>query len=192
MKSILLYLILLFFYLFIFLLIFFMDYCVLLCSYDKWYCQFTTSILHSLDLYIYICVCVCVLILFIFIFFRVIICSIEQTLLQILTLFERVLKRDFLSSNFATTEELLGSCTQSGSSLHDFSDPRSVPVLPWIPQTMTAVALRLFELDASVIYLKQEKPEPFEDKEVREYIVSIFFFFNEFLSLLSFFLVMSF
>ena len=190
MKSILLYLILLFFYLFIFLLIFFMDYCVLLCSYDKWYCQFTTSILHSLDLYIYICVCVCTCFIY-FYFFRVIICSIEQTLLQILTLFERVLKRDFLSSNFATTEELLGSCTQSGSSLHDFSDPRSVPVLPWIPQTMTAVALRLFELDASVIYLKQEKPEPFEDKEVREYIVSIFFFFNEFLSLLSFFLVMS-
>ena len=191
MKSILLYLILLFFYLFIFLLIFFMDYCVLLCSYDKWYCQFTTSILHSLDLYIYICVCVCTCFIY-FYFFRVIICSIEQTLLQILTLFERVLKRDFLSSNFATTEELLGSCTQSGSSLHDFSDPRSIPVLPWIPQTMTAVALRLFELDASVIYLKQEKPEPFEDKEVREYIVSIFFFFNEFLSLLSFFLVMSF
>jgi len=94
-----------------------------------------------------------------------------------LTLFERVLKRDFLSSNFATTEELLGSCTQSGSSLHDFSDPRSIPVLPWIPQTLTAVALRLFELDASIIYLKQEKPEPFEDKEVKEYIVSFFFFF---------------
>ncbi|XP_075664015.1 homeobox-DDT domain protein RLT1 isoform X2 [Castanea sativa] len=94
-----------------------------------------------------------------------------EDLLQILTLLERVLKRDFLSSNFAMTEELLGSCTQSGSSLHDFSDPRSIPVLPWIPQTMTAVALRLFELDASVIYLKQEKPEPFEDKEVREYIL---------------------
>ena len=126
-------------------------------------------------IYIYLCVCLCTCFIF-FYFFRVIICSIEQTLLQILTLFERVLKRDSLSSNFATTEELLGSCTQSGSSLHDFSDPRSVPVLPWIPQTMTAVALRLFELDASVIYLKQEKPEPFEDKEVREYIVSIFFF----------------
>ena len=93
------------------------------------------------------CVCVCTyfIIIIIIFFFGVIICSIEQTLLQILTPFERLLKRDFLSSNFATTEELLGSFTPSESSLIEFFDPRSIPVLPWIPQTMTAVALRLFD-----------------------------------------------
>lgn len=92
--------------------------------------------------------------------------------MQILTLFERVLKQDFLSSKFATTEALLGFCTQSGSALHDFADPKSVPLLPWVPQTTAAVALRLFELDASIIYTKQAKPDPCEDKEIREFIVS--------------------
>ncbi|XP_059439894.1 homeobox-DDT domain protein RLT1 isoform X2 [Corylus avellana] len=95
--------------------------------------------------------------------------STVEDLLQILTLFERVLKRDLLSSNFATTEALLGSCTQSGSAFHDFADPKSVALLPWIPQTTAAVALRLFELDASIIYLKPEKPEPCEEKEVTEF-----------------------
>lgn len=101
--------------------------------------------------------------------------SVRRTLLQMLTLFERVLKRDFLSPNFATTEALLGSCTQSGSSLHDFEDPKSVPILPWLPQTTAAVALRLFELDESSVYRNQVKPEPCEDKEVREFIVSYMF-----------------
>ncbi|KAF5474449.1 hypothetical protein F2P56_006347 [Juglans regia] len=93
-----------------------------------------------------------------------------EELLQILTLFERVLKQDFLSSKFATTEALLGFSTQSGSALHDFADPKSVPLLPWVPQTTAAVALRLFELDASIIYAKQAKPDPCEDKEIREFI----------------------
>jgi hypothetical protein len=110
-----------------------------------------------------------------FLSFGAMIFSTRRPLFQILTLFERVLKRDFLSSNFATTEALLGSCTQSGSALHDFADPKSVPLLPWIPQTTAAVALRLFELDASIIYLKQEKPEPCEEKEVGEFIVSSIF-----------------
>ena len=101
--------------------------------------------------------------------------STRRPLFQILTLFERVLKRDLLSSNFATTEALLGSCTQSGSAFHDFADPKSVALLPWIPQTTAAVALRLFELDASIIYSKQEKPEPYEEKEVTEFIVSLIF-----------------
>lgn len=84
------------------------------------------------------------------------------------------MKRDFLSSNFAATDELLGSCNQSGDALHDYSDPGSVPILPWIPHTGSAVALRLFELDASITYRPEEKPEPTEDKEFREYIVSVF------------------
>lgn len=96
---------------------------------------------------------------------------------QILTLFESVIKRDFLSSNYSTTEELLGSSNQSGTSLHNNSDPASVPVLPWIPQTIAAVALRLFDLDASIAYVPEEKTEPIEDKdkELGEYIVSLSF-----------------
>ncbi|XP_024031045.1 homeobox-DDT domain protein RLT1 isoform X2 [Morus notabilis] len=98
--------------------------------------------------------------------------SSSEQLLQILTLFESVIKQDFLSSNYSTTEELLGPCNQSGTSLHNISDPASVPVLPWIPQTIAAVALRLFDLDASIAYVPEEKPEPIEDKdkELGEYI----------------------
>lgn len=90
------------------------------------------------------------------------------------TLFECVIKRDFLSSNFAATEELLGSCSQPGAATHDYSDPGSVTVLPWIPHTIAAVALRLFELDASIIYVPHAKLEPVEAKEVKEYMVSFF------------------
>jgi len=90
-----------------------------------------------------------------------------------LTLFESVVRRDFLSSNYSATEELLGSSNPSGIALHDYSDPASVPVLPWIPQTIAAVALRLFDLDAAIAYVPEEKPEPTEDKELREYIVSL-------------------
>ncbi|KAF3451430.1 hypothetical protein FNV43_RR07525 [Rhamnella rubrinervis] len=95
--------------------------------------------------------------------------SVEE-ILQISTLFESVMKRDFLSSNFAATEELLGSCSQSGGATHDYSNPGSVTVLPWIPHTIAAVALRLFELDASIIYVPHAKPDPAEAKEGKEYI----------------------
>ena len=57
------------------------------------------------------------------------------------------------------------------SAEHASTDPESVPVLPWLPQTTAAVSLRLFEFDASISYVQLEKPEP-EEKEVREYIVS--------------------
>ncbi|KAK9286031.1 hypothetical protein L1049_025234 [Liquidambar formosana] len=74
--------------------------------------------------------------------------SSAEDLLQILTMLERVIKRDYLSSNFETTNELLGSCNLSGSAANDSCCPDMVPVLPWVPQTTAAVALRLMELDA--------------------------------------------
>ncbi|WZZ71951.1 LOW QUALITY PROTEIN: hypothetical protein YC2023_083321 [Brassica napus] len=40
-------------------------------------------------------------------------------------------------------------CTLMGA-----ADSGSVDVLPWIPTTVSAVALRLSELDASIIYVK--------------------------------------
>ena len=87
-------------------------------------------------------------------------------MLQMLTHLERAIKRDYLSTNFETTRELLGSSLQSESDSTD-------SVLPWIPQTTPAVALRLLELDMSIMYVKQEKVEPSESREARAYIVSV-------------------
>ncbi|EOY28162.1 Homeodomain-like transcriptional regulator, putative isoform 1 [Theobroma cacao] len=84
-------------------------------------------------------------------------------LLKILTHLESAIKRDHLLSNFETTKELLGSNLQSESD-------SSVSVLPWIPETTAAVALRLLELDVSIMCVKQEKVEPSENKEARAYI----------------------
>ncbi|XP_019423523.1 PREDICTED: homeobox-DDT domain protein RLT1-like isoform X3 [Lupinus angustifolius] len=95
--------------------------------------------------------------------------SVEE-LLQILTLFERALQRNFLSSNYSTTEELLGSSSLSQSAGDASADPESVALLPWVPQTTPAVCLRLFEFDASISYILVEKPESFLEKEAREYM----------------------
>ncbi|XP_019440230.1 PREDICTED: homeobox-DDT domain protein RLT1-like isoform X2 [Lupinus angustifolius] len=95
--------------------------------------------------------------------------SIEE-LLQILSLFERALQRDFLSSNFSTTDELLGLSSMSVSTALASTDPEFVAVLPWVPQTTAALSLRLFEIDSSISYVKPVKPEPPEEKEAREYI----------------------
>ncbi|KAK7412388.1 hypothetical protein VNO78_03844 [Psophocarpus tetragonolobus] len=95
--------------------------------------------------------------------------SVEE-LIQILTLFERSLRRDFLSSNFSTTDELLGLSSVSESSVQASTDPESVAVLPWVPLTTAALSLRLFEIDSSISYVKLERREPCEEKEVREYI----------------------
>ncbi|KAF8413823.1 hypothetical protein HHK36_001817 [Tetracentron sinense] len=96
--------------------------------------------------------------------------SSAEDLLQILTLLEGVIKRDCLSSNFETTEELLVSSTSSGGSVDNSSHHGSVPVLPWVPQTTAAVALRLMEVDASISYLLHQKVESHKDKETAEFI----------------------
>ncbi|KAK2393589.1 homeobox-DDT domain protein RLT1 [Trifolium repens] len=95
--------------------------------------------------------------------------SVEE-LLQMLTLFEKALRRDFLSSDFSTTDELLGLSSKSKSAVHVSADPESVALPPWIPQTTAALSLRLFEFDSSISYVKLERLEPVEEKEAREYI----------------------
>ncbi|KAL9452464.1 hypothetical protein AB3S75_008284 [Citrus x aurantiifolia] len=91
--------------------------------------------------------------------------SSAEEVLQLLTILESGIKRSYLSSNFETTKELLGSSFTC-------ADPWSVPILPWIPKTTAAVALRLLELDASIMYVKPEKPEHFEeDKEANERVI---------------------
>ncbi|XP_065878356.1 homeobox-DDT domain protein RLT1 isoform X2 [Euphorbia lathyris] len=97
--------------------------------------------------------------------------SSTEELLQVLTVLESAVKRDCLSTNFEMTKELLGSSSSLQSALFGSADLGSVTVLPWIPKTTAAVALRLFDLDASVTYIKQEKAEPSEDKPVKLYML---------------------
>lgn len=80
-----------------------------------------------------------------------------------MTSLESSIKKESLSSNFVSAKELLGAA--------DADDPGSVDVFPWIPKTVSAVALRLADLDASIIYVKPEKPEPIPEDE-NEQIVS--------------------
>uniref|UniRef100_A0A6M2E7G3 Homeobox domain-containing protein n=1 Tax=Populus davidiana TaxID=266767 RepID=A0A6M2E7G3_9ROSI len=101
---------------------------------------------------------------------KLIMSSSAEELLQRLTVFESAIKRERLSSNFETTKELLGPSASSGSAAHDSASLGSVSLLPWMPKTTAAVALRLFELDASIIYVKNEKPEPSTDKSVKVYM----------------------
>ncbi|XP_031255307.1 homeobox-DDT domain protein RLT2 isoform X3 [Pistacia vera] len=81
-------------------------------------------------------------------------------LIQGLTQLESAIKRDYLSTNFETTSELLDSsnalaaCTPNGP-----SSPETVCILPWVPHTTAAVALRLMEFDASISYLPHQKVE---------------------------------
>ncbi|KAK4485260.1 hypothetical protein RD792_007892 [Penstemon davidsonii] len=85
-------------------------------------------------------------------------CSSAEDLLKMLTQFERAIKRDYLSSDFETAEELVSYCASSY--------PGSVPQLPWIPNTTAAVALRLLELDASISYTPNQKSEILDEKKV--------------------------
>lgn len=85
--------------------------------------------------------------------------------------------RDYLSTDFETTSELLGLSNASGSAVDDSLLTGSVPVLPWIPQTTAAVATRLIELDASISYMLHQKLEFHKEKGAIDFIVSIIFLF---------------
>ena len=98
-------------------------------------------------------------------------------LLQILTLLEGAIKKDFLSSNFETTKELLGSCDRTESAANVSLNPEIIAVLPWVPQTSSAVTLRLMELDASISYMLHQKVDSYKDKGAGDFFVSIFILF---------------
>ncbi|XP_076957084.1 homeobox-DDT domain protein RLT1-like [Bidens hawaiensis] len=89
-------------------------------------------------------------------------------LLQVLTQFESVIKRDYLSLEFETTEELLGTAGLSG---RVGSSAGPVPVLPWIPQTTAAVSLRLLELDGLISYTPEQKAELKMVHEANDHVV---------------------
>ncbi|XP_057537451.1 homeobox-DDT domain protein RLT2 isoform X4 [Amaranthus tricolor] len=93
--------------------------------------------------------------------------SSAEDLLQVLTLLEGAIKRDFLSSHFETTGELLASGNVDGYIVNDVSTFGSITMLPWIPQTTSAVALRLMELDSAISYLPDQKEK---DSEPRHFL----------------------
>ncbi|XP_008811888.2 homeobox-DDT domain protein RLT2-like isoform X2 [Phoenix dactylifera] len=95
--------------------------------------------------------------------------SSAEELFQILTLLEGAIKRDCLSSDFETTTELLSSTTPGLAVDNTVSLSGSVPVLPWVPDTAAAVALRLLDLDSSISYMLHQKLESHK-KEVGEFI----------------------
>ncbi|EEF44370.1 homeobox-DDT domain protein RLT2 isoform X2 [Ricinus communis] len=93
-----------------------------------------------------------------------------EDLLQVLTLLEVSIKRDYLSSKFETTSELLGSIHSFGSSGNDSSRKENVPVLPWLPRTTAAVALRVMEFDSSISYTPHQKMESQKDRGNGDFI----------------------
>ncbi|KAI6703711.1 hypothetical protein NL676_012847 [Syzygium grande] len=93
--------------------------------------------------------------------------SSTEELLQMVTLLEGVIKREYLSADFEPSKELLCLVRNAGD---ESKSSEAVSVLPWIPQTTAAVALRLFELDSSITYVKQEKSEPGDDMALKDYI----------------------
>ncbi|XP_061355040.1 homeobox-DDT domain protein RLT2-like isoform X2 [Gastrolobium bilobum] len=93
--------------------------------------------------------------------------SSTEDILQILTALEGAIKREYLASNYETTHELLGSFSSSGCPINNDSiGGESIPVLPWVPYTTAAVALRLMELDACTFYTSQQKLESEKDKRI--------------------------
>lgn len=85
-----------------------------------------------------------------------------------LSLLEDVIRREYLSSEFERAKDLL---RLPESSVQDF-DLEHVSMLPWIPQTIAASALRLWELDSSIIYVKLELSESHKDHLIKEDMVS--------------------
>ncbi|KAJ6734162.1 HOMEOBOX-DDT DOMAIN PROTEIN RLT2 [Salix purpurea] len=93
-----------------------------------------------------------------------------EDLLQILTPLESSMKRDYMSSDYETSSELLRSSGQSGCAAYGSFNTVTVPVLPWLPQTTAAVALRVIEFDASISYMLHQKLEAHKDRSTGNFI----------------------
>ncbi|CAL0333845.1 unnamed protein product [Lupinus luteus] len=85
--------------------------------------------------------------------------SSTEGLLQILTLLEDAINKEYLASNYETNREMLGSFSSSQCPTNDSIGDERIPVLPWVPYTTAAVTLRLMELDACIFYALQQKVE---------------------------------
>ncbi|MBA0563173.1 hypothetical protein Golob_008171, partial [Gossypium lobatum] len=98
-----------------------------------------------------------------------------EELLQILTLLESSIRRDYLSSKFETTSEVLSPSNLSGHHVDYSFNLEAVPVLPWIPKTTAAVALRLMEFNAAISYTLTQGAETKRDRGAEEFRVSTAF-----------------
>ncbi|KAJ1284714.1 hypothetical protein BS78_03G226300 [Paspalum vaginatum] len=76
---------------------------------------------------------------------------------QLLTVLEGAIRRDFLSSDFETTNECLNS--QDIASQNPVVPAGSASVLPWVPGTTAAVMLRMLDLDLAISYMQNQKME---------------------------------
>ncbi|CAM0882055.1 unnamed protein product [Alopecurus aequalis] len=83
--------------------------------------------------------------------------SVEE-IFQMLTVLEGAIKRDYLSSDFETSNELLNSKTEDMPSHNPLGLSETV-VLPWVPDTTAAVTLRMLDLDHAVSYIQNQKKE---------------------------------
>lgn len=95
--------------------------------------------------------------------------------MQCLTLLEDGIKMEFLSPNYETTSEILSSSNVVGRYAESLSRCETISVLPWMPQTTAAVALRLMELDASICYNGHHSETHLKDNEAGDMNVSISF-----------------
>ncbi|KAJ6690889.1 HOMEOBOX-DDT DOMAIN PROTEIN RLT2 [Salix koriyanagi] len=93
-----------------------------------------------------------------------------EDLLQILTPLESAMKRDYMSSDYETSSELLRSSGPSGCAAYGSFNTVTVPVLPWLPQTTAALALRVIEFDASISYMLHQKLEAHKDRSTGNFI----------------------
>ncbi|XP_051129071.1 homeobox-DDT domain protein RLT1-like [Andrographis paniculata] len=91
-------------------------------------------------------------------------CTSVDGLLQMVTMIEAAIKRDYLSEDFETAEDLVHYCN---SSRNEFTSAGSVRQLPWIPKTTSAVALRLLELEASIFFTEEQKAAALDEKKLQ-------------------------
>lgn len=90
---------------------------------------------------------------------------------QMLSVLEGAIKRDYLSSDFETTTELLNSNAQDATQ-NSVGGSGSATVLPWVPDTTAAVALRLLDLDTAISYPLRPKLGSNKEQEAGDFMVS--------------------
>ncbi|KAG8069444.1 hypothetical protein GUJ93_ZPchr0005g15652 [Zizania palustris] len=84
--------------------------------------------------------------------------SSTEEVFEMLTILEGAIRQGFLSSDFETTADLLSSNMQDlASDKNLVARSGSAAVLPWVPDTTAAVALRLLDLDSAISYTLHQK-----------------------------------
>jgi hypothetical protein len=90
-----------------------------------------------------------------------------------LTMLEGAIKRDYLSADFEATTEWLNSSSQDIANQSCDPHSASTAVLPWVPDTTAAVALRLLDLDSAIAYTNNPKAGSNKEQEFRDFTVRL-------------------